>query len=54
MNINPRNAEGKPFVVYIEGEKHEVGTITRAALKGNKLFVETELHSVEKLEGWAA
>lgn len=52
MELDPKNAVGKPFVVYIEGERHELGSITRAALKDNKLFFEAELYSPEREEGW--
>lgn len=30
---------GKPLVVYIDGERREIGTITNATVRGDKLYV---------------
>lgn len=34
---------GKPLVVYIDGERRQIGTITRATIKGDGLFVAASL-----------
>jgi hypothetical protein len=37
--IDPKNAIGKPLVVYIDGERRQIGTITNARLQDGNLFV---------------
>lgn len=36
--IRPEQAIGKPLVVYIDGERRQIGTITAAKLDNGKLF----------------
>lgn len=45
--INPESALGKPLVVYIDGERRQIGTITRAAIKNGALYFEAKLDLAE-------
>lgn len=50
-----RSAEtlvGKPLVVYIDGERHVLGEVTRAVVKGEALFFSATMGSSE-IEGQA-
>jgi hypothetical protein len=42
---------GKPLVVYIDGERRQIGSITNAELRGDKFFVAGKLDSGEELAG---
>jgi hypothetical protein len=41
--IDPKSALGKPLVVYIDGERRQIGTITRAVLKDGAIFISATL-----------
>jgi hypothetical protein len=45
--LNPKNLVGKPLVVYIDGERRQIGTITSAKIDSGKLFVASAL-AIEK------
>lgn len=36
---NPKTLIGKPLVVYIDGERRQIGTITNAAIQNGSLYV---------------
>lgn len=42
--IDPQTLIGKPLVVFVDDEKRQIGTITRAALRDGSLFVGSRLH----------
>jgi hypothetical protein len=46
--IRPEQIVGKPLVVYIDGERIEIGSITRAALKDGALYFAATLGTEEK------
>lgn len=37
--MNPQNIVGKPLVVYIDGDRRQIGTITKAAIKDGTIYV---------------
>lgn len=37
--MNPKSLIGKPLVVYIDGERRQIGEITNATIQSGKLFV---------------
>lgn len=43
MKINPDAIVGKPLVVYIDGTRHQIGTITNAKVVDGKLFVASSI-----------
>lgn len=43
LMIDPENCIGKPLVVYIDGERRQIGTITKAAVKNGSLYVAASL-----------
>jgi hypothetical protein len=52
MSDSAENLIGKPLVVYVDGERREVGTITNAKTEGDKLFIAGKLtEPVAGLEG---
>lgn len=38
-SMNADNLVGKPLVVYIDGDRRQIGTITNAKIEDGKLFV---------------
>jgi hypothetical protein len=42
-SIDPTQVIGKPLVVYIDGERRQIGTVTNAAIQGGKLYVGASL-----------
>jgi hypothetical protein len=41
--IDPKNLIGKPLVVYIDGERHQIGTITRGVIESGNIYVAATL-----------
>jgi len=53
--IRPESVIGKPLVVYIDGERREIGKITNAAVRGDRLYVGARISlSADDSEGIAA
>lgn len=46
--MNPQNLIGKPIVVYIDGERRPIGTITRAVIREGILMVAADLDLSEE------
>jgi hypothetical protein len=42
--IRPEQAVGKPLVIYIHGEKRQIGVITKAVVKDGGIFVAADLN----------
>ena len=42
-SVDPTQVIGKPLVVYIDGERRQIGTITNAAIRSGKLYIGAEL-----------
>lgn len=52
--IRPESIVGKPLVVYIDGERQEIGVITNAAVRGDRLYVGARINIGEAdVEGLA-
>ena len=51
--FNAENLIGKPLVVYIDGERTEIGTIEKASIRSGNLYVGAalDLQHVESLPG---
>jgi hypothetical protein len=51
--FNAENLVGKPLVVYIDGQKTQIGTIDKAAIRSGNLYVGAtlDLAHVESLPG---
>lgn len=51
--FNAENLIGKPLVVYIDGERREIGTIEKAAIRSGNLYIGAtlDLAHVESLPG---
>jgi hypothetical protein len=41
--VNFEHLVNKPLVVYVNGARHEIGTVTRAVVKDGNLFVAASL-----------
>lgn len=46
--LNPENLHGKPLVVYVDGQRREIGVITKAVIKDGGLFVAADLSLDER------
>lgn len=47
-SVNAQNVIGKPLVVYIDGERRQIGTIERAVFQDGKLYIASIIEIKEK------
>ena len=53
--LRPEQIVGKPLVVYIDGERRQIGTITHGAIRSGKLYFAADIALADdELEGVAA
>lgn len=50
MSDSAEQLIGKPLVVYIDGERRQIGTITNAKTQGENLFIAGKLDSGEEIK----
>jgi hypothetical protein len=43
MTMNSESLVGKPLVVYIDGERRQIGTVVKAQIVDGKLFTASKL-----------
>lgn len=48
--FNAENLIGKPLVVYIDGERRQIGTIEKAAVRSGNLYVGAVLDLADVIE----